>query len=338
MSKAKRPALFLMLVAVAAVAIWWFVIRDAEPGPLRLYGNVDIREVDLGFRVGGRLDGVAFEEGDAVEHGAVVARLDPVPLQDELAAARAEAAMARADLDRLRTGSRPEEVQQAEATVAEREATLRTARLTFERREKLRTSGAISAQEIDEAEASLGEAEARLASAREALSLAREGFRSEEVAAGEAALAAAEARVASALTRLDDAVLRAPSSGTVLSRVREPGAILSSGQTVITLSVDDPVWVRAYVPETALGEVWPGRKVSVTTDSRVEPYEGQIGFVSPTTEFTPKSVQTEELRTALVYRVRVIVEDPGNGLRQGMPVTVAMSEEGAPSRTASVQR
>ncbi len=124
-------------------------------------------------------------------------------------------------------------------------------------------------------------------------------------------------------TALADTAIAAPADGTILTRIREPGAIVGAGASVYTLALDRPVWVRAYVAEPDLGRVHPGQRALVYTDSRPDaPYPGQIGFVSPTAEFTPKSVQTTELRTDLVYRLRVVVGEPDDGLRQGMPVTV----------------
>jgi HlyD family secretion protein len=133
----------------------------------------------------------------------------------------------------------------------------------------------------------------------------------------------AEAALASAELRVQDTVLKAPADGVVLTRAQEPGAVLQAGATVLTLSLVRPVWVRAYVNEPDLGHIHPGMKVEVYTDSRPsQPYQGQIGYTSPRAEFTPKNVETTELRTSLIYRVRVIVENPDEGLRQGMPVTV----------------
>ena len=123
--------------------------------------------------------------------------------------------------------------------------------------------------------------------------------------------------------KVQDTVLASPSEGVVLTRAQEPGAILQTGTPVLTLSLKRPVWVRAYVDEPNLGRIHPGMKVQVFTDSRPEkPYSGQIGYISPRAEFTPKNVETAELRTSLVYRLRVVVEDADEGLRQGMPVTV----------------
>jgi HlyD family secretion protein len=125
--------------------------------------------------------------------------------------------------------------------------------------------------------------------------------------------------------QLADTVLTAPSAGIILTRAVEPGTMLSAGSTVLTLSLTDPVWVRAYVDEPDLGKVAPGTKVSVYTDARKEPYPGTVGFVSPTSEFTPKNVETTDLRTALVYRLRIVIDRPDSQLRQGMPVTVRIA-------------
>jgi HlyD family secretion protein len=155
------------------------------------------------------------------------------------------------------------------------------------------------------------------------LALLEAGFRSEDIAQAKAELAKAEAALSSAQIRLEDTVLKAPSDGVVITRAQEPGAILQPGTTVLTISLEKPVWVRAYIPEPELGRITPGMKVDVYTDSRPnQPYAGQIGYISPRAEFTPKSVETAELRTSLVYRLRVVVENPDAGLRQGMPVTV----------------
>ncbi|MBC7174067.1 MAG: HlyD family efflux transporter periplasmic adaptor subunit, partial [Polyangiaceae bacterium] len=127
---------------------------------------------------------------------------------------------------------------------------------------------------------------------------------------------------AEAETMVADTVLEAPSDATVLTRVREPGSMLGAGEPVYTLSLRDPVYVRAYVSEPDLGKLSPGARVTVTTDSSKTVYHGTVGFISPRAEFTPKTVETTELRTDLVYRLRIIVRDADEGLRQGMPVTV----------------
>lgn len=329
----RLPILVILILLGAGIAFWAFDLQtrlgfgQAHPETLTLYGNVDIRQVELGFRVPGRIAAMGPEEGDRVAPGAVLASLDPRPYQDDLHSAQAEVARQAANLAKLEAGTRPGEIAQARALVAEREAVLANAQRVFERQERLIRTGATTQQALDNARALKDEAEARLVSAQRALELALDGFRQEDIAAARAALDSARAGQAAAQTALSDAELQAPAGGVVLSRVREPGAIVAPGETVYTLSLEAPVWVRAYVPEPSLGLIHPGMRAEILTDSRPEaPYHGQIGFISPVAEFTPRSVETPELRSDLVYRLRVVVEDADQGLRQGMPVTVRLPD------------
>ena len=317
-----RLILIVVVVLVAAGLGWWLWPDRTDDGVLRLYGNVDIREVELAFRQPGRVTAMLYEEGDVVHAGQVTARLDDQPYRDRLAAARAELDAAQAGLDKLRSGSRPQEIEQSKEAVSQAQAAYREAQDSFNRQDRLFASGAISPGMIDAARAARDQAAARLASAKAALSLARAGFRSEDIAAGEAQVAAAEAALAQARTALADTELIAPSDATVLARVREPGSMVASNSTVYSLSLRSPVYVRAYVSEPDLGRIAPGTPVRVHTDSSDTVYQGQIGFISPRAEFTPKTVETTDLRTDLVYRLRVVVTDADDGLRQGMPVTV----------------
>lgn len=317
---------WIIIIAVAALLAgglaWWLWPDQSDDGVLRLYGNVDIREVELAFRQPGRVATMVFEEGDVVVSGQVMARLDDQPYRDGLAAVQAELAVAQAGRDKLRSGSRPQEIEQAKETVSQAQAAYREAQDSFSRQDRLLASGAISPGMIDSARAARDQTAARLASAKAALSLARDGSRSEDIAAGEARVAVAEAALAQARTALADTELVAPSDATVLSRIREPGSMVASSSAVYSLSLRDPVYLRAYVSEPDLGRIAPGTPVRVHTDSSDKVYQGQIGFISPRAEFTPKTVETTDLRTDLVYRLRVVVADADDGLRQGMPVTV----------------
>jgi len=265
------------------------------------------------------------DEGDPVRSGEVIARLDAEPYAREVGEARGQVASLRARLQMLEAGNRPQEIAQARALVREREVTSANAERVFKRQEELLQSKAVAIQERDDAEAHYREADARLKSAREQLALLEAGFRAEEIAQAKADLIRSEAALASAELRQEDTVLRSPSDGVVLTRAQEPGAILPVGAIVLTVSLKEPVWVRAYVPEMLLGRLAPGMKVQIYTDSRPSrPYHGQIGYISPRAEFTPKNVETPALRTSLVYRLRVVVSDPDDGLRQGMPVTLKL--------------
>ncbi|MDJ0877316.1 MAG: secretion protein HlyD [Halieaceae bacterium] len=314
----------LLLILLAGSYFGYQQMNVNGNGDTLLYGNVDIRDVQLGFRVAGRLASMQLEEGDAVAAGDLLASLDDQPLREALAVAEANVLEAKANLDRANTGSRPQEIEQAEAGVEEAQAALVNADKRLVRQQDLFRQGLNSQRALDDAESQQEQAQARLRAAREALALAREGFREEDRAAAAAALAAAEARRDQAMTQLEDTRLYAPSAGVIQVRAREPGSMVNVGEPVYTLSLTDVVYVRAYVGEVHLGQVVPGASVEVLTDSSDRVYLGQVGFISPRAEFTPKTVETPELRTDLVYRLRIVVTDPDEQLRQGMPVTVRL--------------
>lgn len=323
----KRLFFLLILVVIAvAAASWWRHRRpDPDTGALTLYGNVDIRTVPLSFRVGGRISELRFEEGDAVHKGDPAARLDNDLLSQDLAQAKAGVELAQAELNRLESGSRPQEIQQVRALIEEREAALRAAQAEFERNQQLVEKGSISRQSFDDTQSRRDQNAAQLKRYREQLALALEGFRAEEIAAGKARLVAAQVELERARTRLADATLAAPADGILLTRTIEPGAVVQAGQTVAVLSLRQPVWIRAYVGERDLGRIRPGMPAKIFTDARPgKPYLGQIGFISPEAEFTPKSVETPELRTRLVYQIRIVATDSNGELRQGMPATVVV--------------
>lgn len=319
-------AVLLLLVAGRGLGLW------GGSTALKLYGNVDIREVELGFRVGGRIAAMPVEEGEAVTEGTVLARLDAQPLQDALSAADARLDASSAELEKLERGNRPQDIARANALVTERQAALAAAGEDFNRRKALIATGAISQAVFDKTRADYLAAKAQLAEAEQALSLQRAGARTEDVAAGRAQRNTALAERSRARTDLDDATLTAPAAGVILTRAREPGAIVQPGETVFTLAITRPVRVRAYVAEADLGRIAPGMAVRIKTDSSDRLYRGTIGYISPTAEFTPKSVQTEDLRTDLVYHLRIIVTDADDALRQGQPVTVLAEGAAPPAR------
>lgn len=327
--KARWILIIIAVIVVTALLLWWLLPERDDDGVLRLYGNVDIRELELSFRQPGRLMSMAFDEGDAVSAGEVMAQLDAVPYRERLDAAQAELAAAQAELDKLHSGNRPQEVAQAQQAVNQAQAGYSEADRNFERQASLLESGASSQRTVDAARAVRDQAAASLSSAKAALSLVQDGFRSEDIAAGQARLAAADAALAQARTALADTELVAPADAIVIARVREPGSMVASSTPVYSLSLRDPVYVRAYISEPDLGRIAPGAPVRVYTDSSDKAYHGQVGFISPRAEFTPKTVETADLRTDLVYRLRVVVADADQGLRQGMPVTVDIDVRGS---------
>ncbi|MCB5426564.1 HlyD family efflux transporter periplasmic adaptor subunit [Altererythrobacter sp. CC-YST694] len=313
------------IVLIAAVATNGFgLIGRGNDGELTLYGNVDIREVDMAFRVGGRIAAVDVDEGDKVEPGQLLALIDPAPLDSRIAESDAMIAQARAQLAELMNGSRSQDVGQARARVEAARVALRKAQQDVDRRQGLVEPGAISRDVWQATVAQRDQAQAQLTEAQQMLSKLDQGARSEQIDAARAQLKSAMAARGSLMVDRGDTALRAATAATVVTRAQEPGAIVQPGQTVLTLSIDRPLRVRAYVAETDLSRVAPGMKVQVKADGNDKTYHGTIGFISPRAEFTPKTVQTEDLRTDLVYRMRITVSDPDDRLRQGQPVTIVV--------------
>lgn len=326
MASSAKVVLGVTLLAAAAGGAWYAFEgrQQAAATALTLYGNVDIREVELGFRVPGRLTEVLVDEGDVVAKGQRLAVIDSEPYRQAVALAEARVQLAQANLAKFEKGSRPQEVQAAQARVEEAEAAYRNAQREYDRQLGMFKTGSTSETARDAAQTRRDQTAAGLAAQREALALANEGFRSEEVSASRAEFAAAVAQRSQAETQLADTELFAPSDGVVLSRIREPGSIVTMGAPVFSVSLRDPVYVRAYVSEPDLGKFAPGATVEIATDSSDKRFHGQVGYISPRAEFTPKSVETTDLRTDLVYRLRIVVADADDGLRQGMPVTISV--------------
>jgi HlyD family secretion protein len=331
MSKFTRLAVLsaaVILVVVGAL-LWWMLGRHRERTELALYGNVDLRQVELPFNDSERIVAVLVQEGDRVRQGQLLARLDTARLAPQLAKAEADVAAQQQAVDRLHHGNRPEEIAQASANVQAATADAANARAQFERMQALSDSSAgkaVSRQDMDSARAALDEADARLALNQKALQLQRAGARKEDVAQGEAQLQADRAQLALLQQQFKDAELLAPLDAVVRSRIVEPGEIASPQKTAFTLAITDPKWVRAYVGEPDLGSVREGMQASVTVDAfKDRSFPGWIGFISPVAEFTPKSVETTELRSSLVYEIRVFVHDPDDQLRLGMPATVHLA-------------
>lgn len=279
----KRFLLFLLVLLLILAAIYHFnppwaakyypgwISKPENKNELILYGNVDIRQVDLGFRVSGRVTSMLFQEGDFVPQGARMAFLDKQPYEDQ--------------------------VIQAQAHVQSVEASLANAIQLVKRREWLLGTGGIAQQDIDDAIAAQKVYSANLKESQAAVGIVK--------------------------TNLQDTELYAPADGTVLTRIREPGTVVREADPIYTLSLVSPIWVRAYVSEPQLGLIYPGMPAHVYTDTPGGyVYQGHVGFISPVAEFTPKTVETTQLRTDLVYRIRVVVDNVDKGLKQGMPVTV----------------
>jgi HlyD family secretion protein len=321
--------LFFGIILVGGGYFFWKyhegIRQGVDDGSLILYGNVEIRRVNLGFRVFGRISEILFEEGDSVQKGDIIARLDREPYEDTFAVAVAQVEIASENYARLEAGYRTQEIKQARAALNGRIASLNVLESDLKRSQQLLDGKVVTIQEFENVEARRDEAIAQKKIAEENLNLLLEGYRKEEIAAGKSQLAEAKANLKKVETALKDTELLCPNDGILLTRVEEVGSVVNAGQIIATISLKDVVWVYVYVSELQLGKLAPGLKAEIYTDTQPnKPYTGQIGYISPEAEFTPKNVETTELRTALVYRVRIIADNPDNGLRQGMPVTVRL--------------
>lgn len=339
----RRLIVIVVLVAAAALAgwRWWVNHQEAARPELVIYGNVDLRQVDLAFNNSERIAEVLVQEGDHVKRGQLVAKLDTSRLEPQVAQAAAMVESQRQVVTRLKNGSRPEEIAQARANVESAKADVTNAQQHYDRFKKLAPQMAVSQDELLAAKAVLDVAKAKLDVNQKALDLAVIGPRQEDILQAEAQLQANQAQLALLRQQLADAQLYAPSDAVVRSRLLEPGDMATPQKPVFSLAIIDPKWVRAYVDEPNLGKLYPGMRAWVECDSfKNQRFNGWVGFISPIAEFTPKQVQTPELRTSLVYEVRVFVNDPDDRLRLGMPATVILPLDqakpaSAPSATAS---
>src|SRR5271154_6980187 len=328
----KRIPLIVIFLALASGVTWWLVGRHPAQQGLVLYGDVDLRQVELAFNNSERIAAVLVQEGDRVKRGQVLARLDASRLEPQVAQAEATAAAQRQAVERLHNGSRPQEIAEARANVESAKADAINARGQYERRRTLAANSIVSQQDLENAKAALDVAEAKLDVNQKALDLAIAGPRKEDIGQAEAELRADEAQWAFLRQQLADARLIAPVDAVVRTRLMEPGEMASPQKPVFSLAVTNPKWVRTYVTELDLGKLHTGMTASIAIDSFPDRrFEGWVGFVSPVAEFTPKTVETADLRTSLVYEVRVFVKDPTDQLHLGSPATVYLATDSKPA-------
>jgi len=329
-----KTKIILIIAAVVAIlaGIGWFRHNDKAPATeLTLHGNVDIRQMELAFNASGRIDRILVQEGERVKAGQLLASLDTERLRLARQQAEAQVAVQRQVVARYVAGSRPEEIRQARAQRDAAKVAVADAEAYYQRQADLVARNFISQQQADSARFARDKARDQLKAAEESLRLAELGPRKEDIAAARATLAANEAAVAVLQRDLDEGELHAPSDGVIENRILEPGDMASPQKPVFTVALTDPVWVRTWLPEPQLGRVPVGARAWVHTDSHPDKrYRAWVGYVSPSAEFTPKSVETTEIRSSLVYQARVFVCEGQGELRLGMPATVTIPLDQTP--------
>jgi len=318
----KRILLILILAAIIAGVLYYFYAGEKEDDGtfIKVSGNIEAIEVDVGFKVSGRIVSRFFEEGDWVDKGKVLAKLDDEDLLNRLEVARATLASAQARLSKLLAGSRPEEIGQAEAELNQAKFDLENKEGHYERMKPLLGKQVIPQDTFDSAEAAFKMAKATYQRAAENYQLVKEGPRKEDIDDARAQVEQARASVKLNETQLGYTTLYSPISGVVLVRSGEVGEVVNPGTSILTMADIEKVWLKAYIPETDLSKVKWGQEVIVTTDLRSKKeYKGRISFISSQAEFTPKQIQTEKERVTLVYRIKVDILNKDRELKPGMP-------------------
>jgi HlyD family secretion protein len=318
----KRYLAGILIIAAVAGILYYFFSRNKEEGNpfLKVSGNIEATEVDVGFKVSGRIVNLLVQEGDWAERGKVLAKLDDEDLLQRLALAQATLKSAQARLDKLLAGSRPEEIREAEATLQQAQFDFDNKKVNYERVNSLFERGVIPKDTLDNAEAAFKIAKAAVERAKENYQLVKIGPRKEDIEDAKAQVEQAKANLKLIKTQLSYATLYSPLSGVVLVKSGEIGEVVNPGTPILTLADIENVWLKAYIPEVDLSRVKWGQEVSVTTDLKPQKiYKGKISFISSQAEFTPKQIQTEKERVTLVYRIKIDIPNPEKELKPGMP-------------------
>ena len=313
------------LFLILPFCLIFFTSCSQKEKETKFYGNVDVRTVSLAFRVSGRLNTLNYDEGEDLKKGDVIATIENSIYKENLNQINAQIKLQEIQIQKLEKGYRVEEIEKAKATLSQVKANLDKTNKDFRRAKKLLNSKSISTQSYDNTKATALDLKAQYDYAQSSLHLLQNGYEIEDILSAKATLESLKAQKNILQINLDDTILYSPVDGTIITKVYEEGSIVNASQTIVEIAKSDEYWVRSYISEKYLGIVKAGMKASVSTDSN-KSYEGVVSFISPLAEFTPKTVQTEDLRTDLVYRFRIVLKNVDNDLKQGMPVTISFPE------------
>ncbi|RXK07078.1 HlyD family efflux transporter periplasmic adaptor subunit [Halarcobacter bivalviorum] len=315
----------ILFISTLVIAIYFTGCFKKEE-EVKFYGNVDLRTVSLAFRVSGKIQDLYFDEGQKVQKGELLAKIDEDLYKQNLNQIQAQIKIQKIQIEKLENGYREEEINSAKAMLNKASITYTKAKKDLHRYEQLLKTNSVSKQNFDDIKLIFDSAKAELDLAKSKLEQLENGYRKEDIKIAYAQLESLQVEEKQAQIYLNDTNLYAPNEGTVLTRAYEVGSIVSQGAPIFELALDKEFWVRSYIDEKYLGLIKPNMEAKVFTDSSEKVYRAKVSFISAQAEFTPKSVQTQELRTQLVYRVRLIIQDADDKIRQGMPVTIEFDE------------
>jgi HlyD family secretion protein len=319
----RRISILIVLAAliVAGVYLYPRLTKDSKPqNELVLSGNIEAHESLVSFKVQGRIVELPVEEGQSVQAGALLARLDIDDYRQRVLIDEAHVRVRQSNLALTLAGTREQEIKAAQQTMLDAQADMQQKKLDYDRAQRLFSEDAISAQDRDLADTALKRAQATFQAAEQKNNEALEGSRKEDIAIAQANLKEASANLGMSRVNLDYTVLRAPTAGVITVRQAELGEVVVPGTPVVTLADLDHIWLRAYVAETDVGRVRWGQDAVITTDTYPhKQYHGRISFIASDAEFTPKSVQTYKERVTLVYRIKIDIDNASHELKPGMP-------------------
>lgn len=328
MKKKLIIALIILLISFISYKIYSNIFLKNENN-LTFYGNIDTRTVNVGFRFLGKIENITKDEGEIVKKDEILVKLDTASLEKSLEELNEKIFASKLELSKLQTGYRQEEILEAKAAMEEAIENLNKTKDTYNRQANLFKTKSTSEENFTISQLNYKQALATLDKAKALYELRKNGYRDEDIKIQESNLKSLEIQAEKLKIDLNDSIIKAPVDGVILTRFKEIGAITNAGESILEIAKTDEFWVRAYIDEKNLGNIKPGLKMSIQTDSRDENYEGVIGFISPVAEFTPKNIETQELRADLVYSFRVIVKNPDDKIRQGMPVTLKIAQNNA---------
>jgi HlyD family secretion protein len=345
---ASAPRLFLAAILAAGVAAAIAIAACSRKPPadrVRVSGQVEATGVQVAPQVGGRLLELRVAEGDRVNAGDVIAKLDTADAELALARARAERDQAEAQLRLVKAGPRPEDVRQAEAQVAAAQATvgaaqaeLASAQADVDRFEALLASNSGSRKQRDDAitrrdvaKERLRGAQDQVRAARESLARLKAGSRREEIDVARARVAASTAQIATYAKAIGDATVAAPVAGIVTEKLADVGELVQPRAPLVVVTDLDHAWANVYVDEPAVPRIRLGQPATLFTDAGGPGISGTITYISAKAEFTPRNVQTADERSKLVYRVKVSVDNKSGALKAGMPVEAEIPLQPMPS-------
>ncbi|MGD0158583.1 MAG: efflux RND transporter periplasmic adaptor subunit [Terracidiphilus sp.] len=321
--KKRRIVIPIVLAAAVAAGFYFYpkYARKAAPAnELTLSGNIEAHESLVSFKMQGRIAELPIEEGQEVQDGALLARLEDADYRQRVRVDEAGVGVRQSNLALTLAGTREQEIKAVQQNMLDAKADLEEKQIDADRAQKLFAKDEATAQERDLAATALKRSQATYAAAQQRYNEAVEGSRKEDIAIAQANLKQAQTDLGLSQVDLGYTVLRSPFTGVITVREAELGEVVAPGTPVVTLADLDHVWLRAYIAETDLGRIRWGQDATITTDTYPgKKYHGRISFISPSAEFTPKSVQTTTERVTLVYRIKIDLDNPNHELKPGMP-------------------